>query len=149
MSQRPLWLTYEGESVVYRPPHSQLSSTPTDVGIRGEGTARFVWTREMFEAFFIRLQNDSRDQMLTLPNSYADCEVVVWGRRHNKRNAGVLFVKRTAEYTYVANNNIRPRPLSPDPWDRNISKRSWERRMQAWRDDLANIVSQHQEEQGA
>ena len=52
----------------------------------------------------------------------------IWSRRLAKRLAGVSFVKATADYAACY-----PRPPAPDPSDRTVSKRGWERSMQDFR----------------
>ena len=49
-------------------------------------------------------------------------------------------VKRTDDYIAAVANWGVNRPATPDPWDRRLSKRTWESRMQAWRVDL-NIAA--------
>ena len=56
----------------------------------------------------------------------------VWVRRFRKRQAAVEYVKSTAEYrAYLAGASY---PIDvPDPFDKWISKRQWERQVQIWR----------------
>ena len=61
-------------------------------------------------------------------------------RRHRKRCEGVRAVKRTDEYIMAVANCGASRPATPDPWNRRLSKRTWETRMQAWRVDLRIAV---------
>ena len=67
----------------------------------------------------------------------------VWQRRCRHRLAGVAAVKRSSEYINVLMNEAEhslARPSSPDPHDESLSKRQWERGMQAWRTQLADLV---------
>lgn len=60
-----------------------------------------------------------------------------WGRiihRENKRLTHVQFIKSTDEYLQWC--GVSKRPLSPDPWDRSISKRRWEKLVATWRAEL-------------
>ena len=62
-----------------------------------------------------------------------------WQRRIRHRRAAVNHIKCTPEY--VAANAHSSRPHTPDPEDRNVSKRSWEKSVQAWRRDLKHLVT--------
>ena len=62
-----------------------------------------------------------------------------WERRIRHRRAAVNHIKCTPEY--VAANAHSSRPPTPDPEDRNVSKRSWEKSVQAWRRDLKHLVT--------
>jgi hypothetical protein len=67
----------------------------------------------------------------------------VWQRRCRHRLAGVAAVKRSSEYINVLMDEAEhslARPSSPDPHDESLSKRQWERGMQAWRTQLADLV---------
>ena len=56
----------------------------------------------------------------------------VWRVRSAKRLAAVQFVKSTPDYLTCA-----VRPSTPDPYDRAISKRTWEIGVRVWRRMLA------------
>ena len=56
-----------------------------------------------------------------------------WDRRHQHRIAGVGYVKSTAQYINYGDG----RPKTPDPMDRSLSKREWEKSVQLWRSALA------------
>ena len=66
-----------------------------------------------------------------------------WTRRVEHRSNGVLYVKSTGSYQAMsrarASGRLRepPAPLTPDPTDRTVSKRRWEKSMQEWRTALA------------
>ena len=66
----------------------------------------------------------------------------VSARRESKRITGIRAVKQTEIYTRAlllaseSDELERARPLSPDPYDRTVSKRSWEALMQRWRNAL-------------
>lgn len=62
-----------------------------------------------------------------------------WQRRLSHRRAGVSYVKSTWEYKTSAANSSRP--PTPNPADRNVSKRMWEKAIQTWRRDLKDLVS--------
>ena len=62
-----------------------------------------------------------------------------WQRRIRHRRAAVTHIKCTPEY--VAANAHSSRPRTPDPEDRNVSKRSWEKSVKAWRRDLQHLVA--------
>ena len=59
-----------------------------------------------------------------------------WPARQKKREAGVQYIKGTMEYRQSQERSPHSRPRTPDPTDRTISKRSWERGMQLWRSEL-------------
>ena len=61
-----------------------------------------------------------------------------WQRRCSHRRAAVGYVKSTWEYKASAANSSRP--PTPDPEDRNISKRVWEKSIQTWRCDLQVVA---------
>ena len=69
-----------------------------------------------------------------------ECNEEVWQRRSRHREAGVEAVKRSAEYITAAANPHVPRPMTPDPTDRRLSKRAWERGVQQWRENLKTVV---------
>ena len=62
-----------------------------------------------------------------------------WQRRLSHRRAVVSYVKSTWEYKASAANSSRP--PTPNPEDRNVSKRMWEKSIQTWRRDLKDLVS--------
>ena len=68
-----------------------------------------------------------------------ECEEETWQTRSAHRVAGVKAVKRSADYIRVTANSLTPRPRTPDPIDRKLSKRAWERSVQQWRIDLRAI----------
>ena len=59
-----------------------------------------------------------------------------WRRRHAKRTAGVNHIRNSPEYILALQ-----RSPTPDPMDRNISKRMWESMVQAWRWSLNQNTS--------
>ena len=61
---------------------------------------------------------------------------MVWRHRCLHRQDGVRAVKRSLHYTILEAAQLQ-RPKSPDPQDRTVSKRDWERRVQQWRFGLA------------
>ena len=62
----------------------------------------------------------------------------MWRRRSAHRAAGVAAIKRSKEYTVAADPRA-PRPTTPDPTDRRLTKRRWERGNQRWRFDLKTL----------
>lgn len=60
----------------------------------------------------------------------------VWRHRCLHRQDGVCAVKRSVHYTILEAAQVQ-RPKSPDPQDRTVSKRDWERSVQRWRFGLA------------
>lgn len=69
-----------------------------------------------------------------------ECNEEVWQRRSAHRAAGVAAVKRSADYISATADPHVPRPNTPDPTDRKLSKRAWERGVQQWRMDLKAVV---------
>ena len=69
-----------------------------------------------------------------------ECNEEVWQRRSKHRAAGVAAVKRSADYITAAANPHVPRYMTPDPTDRRLSKRAWERGVQQWRENLKTVV---------
>ena len=65
----------------------------------------------------------------------------MWQRRSAHRAAGVAAVKRSADYISATADPRVPRPKTPDPTDRKLSKRAWERGVQQWRMDLKSVVA--------
>ena len=66
-----------------------------------------------------------------------DARASVWRRREAKRRAAVEGVKASREYAACSE-----RPPTPDPSDRALTKRQWERCMQDWRQALRSRVAQ-------
>ena len=69
-----------------------------------------------------------------------ECNEEVWQRRSAHRAAGVAAVKRGADYISATADPHVARPMTPDPTDRRLSKRAWERGVQQWRMDLKTVV---------
>ena len=69
-----------------------------------------------------------------------ECNEEVWQRRSAHRAAGVAAVKRSADYISATADPHVARPMTPDPTDRRLSKRAWERGVQQWRMDLKTVV---------
>ena len=65
----------------------------------------------------------------------------VWQRRSAHRLAGVTAVKRSTDYVAATDDPNVPRPSTPDPTDRRVSKRAWERSVQEWRLGLKAVVA--------
>ena len=69
-----------------------------------------------------------------------ECNEEVWQRRSAHRAAGVAAVKRSADYISATADPHVPRPNTPNPTDRKLAKRAWERGVQQWRMDLKAVV---------
>ena len=70
-----------------------------------------------------------------------ECSEEVWQRRMAHRAAGVAAVKRSPDYISATAAPHVPRPNTPNPTDRLLAKRAWERGVQQWRLDLKVLVS--------
>lgn len=65
----------------------------------------------------------------------------VWQFREQKRQSAVALFKKSMEYQHLESCRRKPGgraataavPHSPDPWDRSISKRAWERSIFEWK----------------
>ena len=62
-----------------------------------------------------------------------------WRNRCRHRQNGVCAVKRGVNYIIAEASGIH-RPKSPDPQDRRLSKREWEKTVQRWRLELLSGV---------
>ena len=62
-----------------------------------------------------------------------------WARRLRHREAGLRAIKRSNDYVRVVALGVR-RPQTPDPTNREIRKRVWERGNQQWRMELKRIL---------
>ena len=69
-----------------------------------------------------------------------ECNEEVWQRRSAHRVKGVAAIKRSADYISATASPHVPRPKTPDPMDRKLAKRAWERGNQQWRMDLKAVV---------
>ncbi len=69
--------------------------------------------------------------------SHISEDETIWRRRLAKRLAGVRYVKASPEYAACC-----VRPATPDPFDRTVSKRHWERTMQEFRRVLRDQAPQ-------
>ena len=67
-----------------------------------------------------------------------DCTPETWEKRSAHRLAGVKAIQRSSDYIAVVTAGV-PRPKTPDPTDRKLSKRAWERGVQQWRMDLKGV----------
>ena len=80
-----------------------------------------------------------------LPNEL--CTAEQWERRSAHRQAGHDAVKRTSDYVRWCTRDemcgTRLRPPSPDPCDKRLSKRMWERSVQTWRVELRKEYPSH------
>ncbi len=63
-----------------------------------------------------------------MANAHINEDETIWRRRLAKRLSGVRFVKATPEYAACCS-----RPPTPDPYDRTVSKRRWERSLKDFR----------------
>lgn len=70
--------------------------------------------------------------------SAAELEEVEWERRTRKRCNAVAHVKKTPDYIEVMSRGLLVQV--PDPFDRSVSKRQWERSVQVWRNTLRDLA---------
>lgn len=66
-------------------------------------------------------------------------ECGAWQRRTFKRLLAVTAIKASPEYDYPGNAELRPQ--TPDPYDRGVSKRRWEKSVMHWRHALRGQLS--------
>merc|ERR1719221_1833168 len=73
-----------------------------------------------------------------------------WAVRLQTRNGGVAIIKASPEYrmmqeSYHAerrrNGRAQPRPRTPDPYNRKLSKRQWETEVKVWRHAVKKYVA--------
>ena len=89
-----------------------------------------------------RKRSQSPVDMPDAPGANEDCSEETWQSRQAHRTEGVLAVKRSPDYIAVTTDSLyehAKKPRSPDPTDRRLSKRTWERSMQLWRFQLADL----------
>ena len=109
---------------------SVSTSAASSVGASGTATGVSAWT-------------PGKDTTRQLINQCPD----EWAKRHRKRLIAIASVKRSRDYQEISNCmqenpafldycQLMMRLTQPDPSDRSISKRSWEKAMQCWRRDL-------------
>ena len=73
-----------------------------------------------------------------------------WETRLGHRMRCYAFVRRSPDYIDMerlrSNGfiNASQRPRSPDPEDRSVSKRAWEKQVMRWRRALKDVCEQHQ-----
>lgn len=85
------------------------------------------------------------------PNFAADClggagaeetqDETTWERRHLKRCAAVAAIHRSPEYVHFRASHVPVRCPTPDPWDRQLSKRQWEAAVMRWRRSLRSSTA--------
>ena len=115
------------------PMYIDLPSVPQDVAfvpVDGE-PLRVPWLPE---------RGRERRRSVSPCGANEECEDEVWQRRSAHRAAGVAAIKRSADYISATANPHVPRPNTPDPMDRKLGKRAWERGNQQWRKDLKAVV---------
>ena len=66
------------------------------------------------------------------------CAEETWQNRMMHREEGVRAIKRTPEYIAATCAHVQ-RPRTPNPTDRTLSKRAWERSVQVWRKSLKEV----------
>jgi hypothetical protein len=88
------------------------------------------WRSEILELIDTRLTLEDR----------ALVDIEDWTRRHYHRFDGLGCVKRKPLYCQLCEISVEL-PLEPDPWDRSISKRQWENKMQGWRKELEDLMA--------
>ena len=79
------------------------------------------------KSFLCVLQHKARERQAIMAHACAADETT-WRRRACKRLAAVSAVKATRDYM-----TCRSRPPTPDPFDRTVTKRCWERSIQNFR----------------
>ena len=73
---------------------------------------------------------------LTMDRPIPPAPEEVWLARANKRAWTIAHHKTVSQtYTYLCLHDM-PRPVTPDPLDRTISKRTWEKKVRRWLLDL-------------
>ena len=71
----------------------------------------------------------------------------VWAVRLGSRLAGVAVMKQTKEYLTPWYVTKTPAPTTPDAHDRSYTKRPWEKRMELWKQQLANHATASNDEE--
>jgi len=88
-------------------------------------------SRPEFEA----MENDENQEPCNA-SSLPEASEEDWQRRVQKRHAIVAHIKGTAEYKSCSAMQRASRPITPDPYDRSVSKRQWEGIIVNWRNSL-------------
>ena len=78
----------------------------------------------------------SNEQTLGFPTASEE----VWNKRIWHRQNAIQIVKGKREYLHSREQPNRP--TTPDPLDRNISKRDWEKGVQKWQAQLRSFIRQ-------
>jgi hypothetical protein len=100
---------------------------------------RLLWHLDSLEMWCPSSCLPFRRHHLFLAMSAASPEEDVWERRTRKRLNAVAHVLKTADYIEVLNRGLHVD--APDPLDRSVSKRSWEKSVQVWRATLRQHAS--------
>ena len=96
--------------------------------------------RTIHEVAIREFLSDKPPRCRTPGHADEECNEQVWQCRSLHRAAGVKAVKRSADYITATANSETSRPNTPDPMDRKLSKRVWERGVQQWRMDLKSVA---------
>ena len=86
--------------------------------------------------------NVKRTEPMSVSMILSEVQVITeadWQRRVSHRCATVRYVKSTWEYKASAANSSRP--STPNPEDRDVSKRVWEKSIKTWRRDLQDLIA--------
>jgi len=128
ITQKRRWTASEAVAPQPVMPAPTASSTPSGKRLRAEE-----------EAFEVSLP--IAEQESALASEMAPATEEDWQRRTDKRSLAVATIKASPEYQlYVSNRDHEtisvPAPVTPDPDDRSVSKRSWEAGVMRWRSTL-------------
>ena len=96
--------------------------------------------RTIHQVAMREFMSDKPPRSRTPGHAKEECNEQAWQRRSVHRVAGVKAVKRSADYITAMANSETSRPNTPDPMDRKVSKRVWERGVQQWRMDLKSVA---------
>lgn len=129
------------EEMMTMPVGAASSSTPEPMmrrRIMGKRGPHALWgTRKRGR---VEAPEPRQPEKRSLPTTLPEATEEDWERRHAKRQAAVQNVKASQEYSefYASHDPDAgiPAPRTPDPMDRNISKRHWEEQVRVWRTTL-------------
>ena len=68
----------------------------------------------------------------------------MWARRLRKRRAAIAHERRDPGTILLRILVPHLLPVEPDPYDRTVNKRAWERSVQDWRSELKELKVQHE-----
>ena len=79
-------------------------------------------------------RNKKTVELICIEPGPAEADEETWQERIRHRVASVNKIKSSIEYELTA--QIKDRPNTPDPTDRSVSKRDWEKKSMTWRHEL-------------